>query len=264
MGRMSNDSAEDKLDVDRLLASGLVKRVAHFDSLGSTHDFAHEEARRPGVELPLLVLAEEQTAGRGRGHNRWWTGRGSVAMSLLLDPADWELHGELPPQRSLAVGVAIVDTLSLLLPQRRVGLHWPNDVFVEGRKIAGVLVDVLADGRHVIGIGLNVNHSFADAPEEVKARATSLFDLAGKRFDRTQLVCELLAQLRSSLQAAAASPESYGRRFDELCLQRGETITINAAGRQTSGRCAGIAPDGALLLETPAGVQKFYSGVLVH
>ena len=76
----------------------------------------------------MVVVAEEQTAGRGRGANRWWTGRGSLAFSLVFDPAGWSLEDELQPARSLAVGVAIVDTIAPLLPGSRVGLHWPNVV----------------------------------------------------------------------------------------------------------------------------------------
>jgi BirA family biotin operon repressor/biotin-[acetyl-CoA-carboxylase] ligase len=178
-------------------------------------------------------------------------------MTLVFDPADWSLSGDLLPVRSLAVGVALVDTLQPLLAGKRLGLHWPNDVYVEGRKIAGVLVDVLGRGRHVVGIGLNVNNPLAAAPDDVRERAASLCELAGRRFDRTALVVDLLGNLRTAFAALAASPEHAGRRFGELCLQIGRELTVDVAGRRTTGRCAGIAPDGALLLETPAGFQKF-------
>lgn len=264
MAAMNRPPSDEPLDTNRLLASGLVAAVETFESLGSTHDLAHQRAREQGVRLPLLIAAEQQTAGRGRGQNRWWTGRGSLAFSIVFDPADWRLSDELPPQRSLAVGVAIVDTLAPLVPERRVGLHWPNDVVVDGRKVAGVLVDVLADGRHVVGIGINVNNALAGAPAEVVARAASLCELAGHPFDRTEVLVSLLGALRESLAQGAAHPAEFGRRFGELCQQVGRPLTILVAGRKTSGRCAGIAPDGGLVLETPAGLETFYSGALVH
>ncbi len=254
--------ANDPIDTQRLLATGSVARVEYFESLGSTQDLAIERARAQDTALPLLVVAEEQTAGRGRGKNRWWTPRGSLAFSLVFDPADWSLGGDVLPARSLGAGVAIVETIQPHLKRQRVGLHWPNDVYARGRKIAGVLVDVLSAGRHVVGIGLNVNNTLAGAPDEVRDRATSLCELAGNSFDRTALLADLLENLQIAMRQLSAAPDEFGLRFNELCLQIGRELTIDVAGRHTTGRCAGIATDGALLLETPDGLQKFYSGVL--
>jgi len=145
-----------------------------------------------------------------------------------------------------------------------VGLHWPNDVFAAGKKLAGILIDVLPNGQHIVGIGLNVNNSLHGAPEDVRARATSLGELSGRTFDRTALLLELLRNLEGAVRESAAAPEEFGRRFQELCLQLGHELTIEAGGRQSVGRCAGIAADGALLLETASGWEKFYSGVLRH
>ncbi len=264
MASMSDDPSHEPVEVERLLASGLVASVQYFDTLGSTQDRAHELARGATPPLPLLVVAEEQTAGRGRGQNQWWTGRGSLAFSLLIDPAAWGLSAEASPQRSLAAGVAIVDTLAPHLPHQRVGLHWPNDVYAGGRKLAGVLVDVLADDRHVIGIGLNVNNPLAGAPADVMARAASMCELACRRFDRTALLVDLLAALKAAFHSYGAEPAELGQRFNALCLQIGEELTVDVAGRQSSGICQGIGPDGALLLQTPAGLARFYSGVLSH
>ena len=256
--------ADDPIDPELLLASGVVARVAYFPTLGSTQDHAAELARAKAGPLPLLVVAEEQTAGRGRGANRWWTGRGSLAFSLVFDPAGWSLAGDVQPARSLAVGLAIVDTIAPLVTARRVGLHWPNDVYVEERKLAGILVDVLAHGLHIVGIGLNVNNPLAEAPDDVRRRATSLCELAEKRFDRTALLIALMRNIELAVRRLSAAPDDSGRRFNELCLQIGRELTVEAAGRRTTGRCAGIAPDGALLLDTPAGLHAIRSGALVH
>jgi BirA family biotin operon repressor/biotin-[acetyl-CoA-carboxylase] ligase len=237
--------------------------LEHHATLGSTQDRGHEMARQVDCgPLPLLIVAEEQTAGRGRGANRWWTGRGSLALSLLFDPADWDLPRHPLPERSLAVGVAIVETLQPLLAGIEVGLHWPNDVFAAGKKIAGVLIDVLPGGRHIVGIGLNVNNTLDGAPDEVRARATSLCELAGRKFDRTTLLLNLLENVQAAVRESAAVPDEFGLRFGQLCLQVGSELTIDTGGERTRGRCAGIATDGALLLETRDGFARFYSGVL--
>lgn len=253
----------DRIDLDKLLALGLVARAEHHETIASTHDRAHEVARGPHPgPLPLVVVAEQQTAGRGRGANRWWTGRGSLAFSLLFDPADWNLPNHPLPERSLAVGVAIVDTLRPLLDDQGLGLHWPNDVFVSDRKVAGVLIDVVPGGRHVVGIGMNVNNTLADAPDDVRARAVSLHDLTGRWFDRTALLASLLENLQSAVRQSAVAPQEFGARYDQLCLQHGRELTIEVGTQQTRGLCMGIDVDGALLLETAAGPRKFYSGVL--
>jgi BirA family biotin operon repressor/biotin-[acetyl-CoA-carboxylase] ligase len=169
----------------------------------------------------------------------------------------------------LAVGVAVVDTASELLAGQLdglhvVGLHWPNDVFVSERKLAGILIDVLPDGRHVIGIGLNVNNSLAGAPTEVRRRATTLKELTGTHFDRTGVLLSLLANLEHALRQTHEDRAWLARRFDELCLQTGKPLTIEVGSQRTSGICAGIAADGALLLDTATGRQRFVCGVLIH
>lgn len=261
---MNAGQDNDALDVVRLLAGAPIAQCEYYPTVGSTHDVAHERARSADVELPLLVVADAQTAGRGRGQNQWWTGGGSLAFSLVFDPRDWQLAEVVQPQRSLAVGVAIADTVAPLTPRHRVGLHWPNDVFVDERKLAGVLVDVLAGGRHVIGVGLNVNNSFVGAPPEVAQRAISLTELTGRKLDRTGILVELLRQLQSAMRYSAADPVGFGARFDPLCLQVGRELTIETAGQRATGVCAGIAPDGALLLEVAGQLTRHYSGVLVH
>lgn len=266
----SPDGDSGAFDIERLLAQGIVCQVEHHALLASTQDRAQElAAGDQKLLLPLVVLADAQTAGRGRGANRWWTGPGSLAFSLVFDPESWGLARRAHPLRSLAAAVALVDTIAAIGAPfgpalRGLGLHWPNDVFVGGRKIAGILIDVLPDGRHVLGIGVNVNNSLAGAPEEVLRRATTLRELTGRTFDRTEFLMLLLAELETALRETGVDPDSLGKRCHDLCLQVGETLTIESGGQRTRGLCRGIASDGALLLETPAGSQKFYSGVLQH
>src|SRR5687767_3863398 len=140
------------IDADAILAESWVSNVEYHPELSSTQDRAREVAGTLSLEQSLLVVADRQTAGRGRGSNRWWTGDGNLAFSLLFDPATFGLARRAIPQVSLACGVALVDVLAPLVPDHRFGLHWPNDVFAADRKLAGILVDVLADGRHILGI----------------------------------------------------------------------------------------------------------------
>ncbi|MEE8451842.1 MAG: biotin--[acetyl-CoA-carboxylase] ligase [Thermoguttaceae bacterium] len=255
-------------DVDCVLQQTFVARVEHYPSIGSTNDRAIECADGPGEELPLLVVADCQTAGRGRGSHRWWTGRGSLAMSLLFEA---EVFGptrpSAPPMAALAVAVALVETLTGRLPCHKPGIHWPNDIMVGDRKLAGILVEVLPNRRHVVGVGLNTNNSSADAPAELKQTVATLKELTGKEHDHTELLVELLGHMDRVFSQLASAPHRIGARADALCLQRGQTLSVtlgsgSTQGRSTRGRCAGIAPDGALLLDTPDGRKSFYTGEL--
>jgi BirA family transcriptional regulator, biotin operon repressor / biotin---[acetyl-CoA-carboxylase] ligase len=265
------------LDTDRLLRETFVAQVEHCPVLDSTNDRAKQYAAgRPGL-LPLLIVADRQTAGRGRGSNRWWTGTGGLACSILLDPRrEKDRRGEeetlptrsplLPfspsPLVSLAAGLAVVRTVAPLLSQETLGIHWPNDVFAAGRKLAGILIEVVPGGLYVIGIGLNTNNTIQDAPQHVRQRAVTLRDLTGREHDHTEILCALLGHLETLLRQLGTTPEAIGAEADRLCLQRGQTLTLEWGRRTACGLCLGIAPDGALILDTPEGRRTFYSGVL--
>ncbi|HVA46679.1 MAG TPA: biotin--[acetyl-CoA-carboxylase] ligase [Pirellulales bacterium] len=246
-----------------LTAAGLVDRAEYFASLGSTNDHAREIAAMLPRDERRLIVADEQTAGRGRGANRWWTAPGSLACSLLFDPAGRGIERQYFPMISLAAAIAIAETATVAASRVDAGLHWPNDVFIAGSKLAGVLIEALPDGRHVLGMGCNVNNRAKHAPPELSNAVVSLADLTGRDHSRGELLIEILRRLDERLDELARSPHAVGRRADELCLQHGKFLTIRSGSREASGMCAGIADDGALLLDTITGRQWFYSGVLV-
>lgn len=248
------------IDVVRILRDTFVARAEHHPTLGSTNDRAAQCAAQGVNELPLLIVVDEQTAGRGRGANRWWTGRGALAMSLLLDAESVTIERNCSPLVALAAAVAVADTVAPLLPNHTVGLNWPNDVMADSRKLAGILIEVLTDRRHVIGIGLNANNTLADAPAELQSTAGTIRDLSGKTHNQTDILVDLLKRLEQAFSELRQEPANIAARADALCLQRGRTLTLQLGDRRATGRCREIAHDGALLLETSAGVEAFYSG----
>jgi len=251
--------AEPSLSIDRILAETFVARAEHHPTLPSTNDRAAECADCPAEELPLLVVAERQTAGRGRGSNRWWTGPGSLAFSLLLDRLQTP---PASPLLGLAAAVSAVQAARLHLPDHPLGLRWPNDVMAGDKKLAGVLVEVLANRRSVIGIGLNVNDPAAAAPKELRHRIATLLDLTGREHDRTAIFIAVLRALAAALQTLAAAPRQLAAEADGLCLQRGQELRLRHGRETVEGVCAGIAPDGALLLDTSDGRRAFHSGTI--
>lgn len=250
------------LDLDRLAAEAFVRHLHYQPVLGSTNDHARSLAEDSKVPLPALVVADEQTAGRGRGTNRWWTGKGSLAFSLLLDTSAWQIPRSESPLVSLAAAAAIVEVLSPHVHDP-IGLHWPNDVFVGERKICGILAEGLADGRLVLGVGLNVNNTTADAPAEVQQVAVTLRDLTGEVHNRTEVLLAVLSAFEAAARQLGTAPGRLAEHCNALCLQHGLELTIDTGYGRSTGTCAGIGVDGALLLETSTGRQKFYGGVLV-
>jgi BirA family transcriptional regulator, biotin operon repressor / biotin---[acetyl-CoA-carboxylase] ligase len=252
-----------RLDVDRIVRETFVTRVEHHSTIGSTNDRAAECAGESGVVLPLVVVADRQTTGRGRGANRWWTGPGSLALSLLVDAQTVGADRGPSPLVALAAAMAVVDTIAPLLPAHQTGIHWPNDVLAAGRKLAGILIEALPDRRHIIGIGLNTNNTLADAPAELHATAATLRDLSGQIYNQTDILIGLLKRLEQAFVRLRHEPGAIAARADKLCLQRGQILTLGWSNRTITGLCQGIADDGAIRLETSAGVECFYSGILM-
>jgi BirA family biotin operon repressor/biotin-[acetyl-CoA-carboxylase] ligase len=253
-------SEEAPFQLETIRSTRFGQHIDYHAAIDSTNDEAKRRAAEPGCPLPLLVLAERQTAGRGRGGNRWWSAEGCLMFSLALGPdrlPDDRQHAALA---ALASALAVVDAVAPRLPGQSVGIHWPNDVVVAERKLCGILIEVAAARRHVIGIGVNTNNLFADAPDEIRRRATSLRELSGQWHDRTTLLVELLKALEQRLAELMHTPLATARRANALCLQRGQTLTVAVGQTQIVGLCEGIGDDGALVLQTAAGRRMLTSG----
>ena len=131
-----------------------------------------------------------------------------------------------------------------------------------GRKLAGILIEVLPDRRHVIGIGLNTNNTLDDAPADLRTTAATLRDLAQRTFDQAEILVELLRQLECQFARLRVEPAAVAARANGMCLQRGRTLTLRLGNRAITGQCQGIAATGAIQLQTPTGTESFCSGIL--
>jgi BirA family biotin operon repressor/biotin-[acetyl-CoA-carboxylase] ligase len=248
----------------RIEAETFVAEVAYRQQLPSTNDWALELAREGGHRLPLLVLASQQTQGRGRGANRWWSAAGALTFSLLLDTRQVLPAPAALPQLSLVAALSVCQALASLVPGGEVRLKWPNDVLLGRRKVCGILVESPArpPDRCVVGIGINVNNALSEAPAEVRQRAVSLADATGERWDLTDVLVGALRQLDIRLADLAAGRLRLSDAARPWCVLTGKRIAVATGKRRVEGVCAGIDDGGALRIRTRESEQRLFSGVV--
>lgn len=227
------------------------------DETGSTN--ADLLARVASLDHNLLLVAERQTAGRGRAGRSWLSDAGgSLTFSLA-----WHFSGGPAALAGLplAVGVALAETLASLAV--KVELKWPNDLLKDGAKLAGVLIETQAGMQGgtwaVIGVGLNL--ALPDALEQQIERPVANAPWLAN-MDRDALVAALLVHLDESLrQFAQAGFSAFAGRWNQLHAYQGQAVTIVDRGVTLyEGVAAGVDDSGALLLDTPAGRVAIVAG----
>jgi BirA family biotin operon repressor/biotin-[acetyl-CoA-carboxylase] ligase len=263
-------------DLDRLRQTSFVAHVEWHDLISSTNDRGMKLAGDRAIATPYLILAGQQTAGRGRGTNRWWSDAGALTFSLVFDPqADQVSRGSIAleigcwPRLALVAGVALCDLLQDSAPNSACGLKWPNDVLLAGQKVAGILVEVPPAApptarRIVLGMGMNVNNTLESAPPEVRSTGTSLFDATGDTFDLTDIIIGWLQRFADHLHHLAIGDPGLPFRWQSLCALSGKTVELQSGNRTVHGHCRGIDAEGALLVDTETGPERLYAGVLVR
>ena len=253
-------------DLRRIQRESFVRWVEYQQVLPSTNDRALELAAHPNVTTPILVLAEEQTAGRGRGTNRWWSAPGALTFTLVLHDGPMRLCSERWPCVSLTAALAVCEAVAPLVPQHAVTIRWPNDVYLAGRKLCGILPEFVSPAavppRLVLGIGINVNNSLADAPADVRAIGVSLSDLAARRLDPTDVLIPVLQRLEAGLNRLASGDATLAEAWAERCMLRNRTVELQLAPHRVRGICRGVDADGALILENHGQVSRYFAGIV--
>ncbi len=232
-----------------------VGRTVEFHAeIGSTNDRAREALGEPGGD-GLAVVADLQTAGRGRRGRTWISPPGAnLLVSVAFRPA---IQPRLAGLLGVAAALAVRDACARLAPDAGLAIRWPNDVVDRsGRKVAGLLVETALEGEElveaVIGIGINVNWLASEMPVEIGERATSLVALSGMTVDRVALLSGLLGALSAEVAALERGEEPLSR-VRQLSWLDGRWIEVDTGAQTISGRAAGIADDGSLLLDAQAG-----------
>jgi BirA family biotin operon repressor/biotin-[acetyl-CoA-carboxylase] ligase len=227
------------------------QRLLVYPAVSSTMDIAREQARRQAPE-GTAVVAERQTAGRGRLKRVWQTPEGNIAVSVVLYPPR-ECLPSLIMLTSLAVLHGIRTATGLACQ-----LKWPNDVLIGGKKVSGILIETQAKtGRldyAIPGIGINVNMRLADYPE-LQSTATSLTDETGKPVSRIAVLRHLFTELERLYLDMLAGKPLFPEWRDNLATL-GRRVNVTSGDSSIEGTAESVMEDGCLLLRCPDGTLE--------
>ena len=304
------DDFDDDETLDEMLSEKLesvgIGVYLRFDECESTNDKLKEEAKsviafelkrqlkEPGSPMsyedrmqqmllppafPFVLSTDRQTTGRGRGNNRWWSGDGSLALSILLESQQHHLRPQTSAHLALGVGYAVMKAIRTLVNQTvqktsgeatsvmpsvmpKVEIRWPNDVYVNDRKIAGILIEVPTQRHTVIGIGVNTNSTASDAPPEIRDRVVTLRDILQTEIDQRDFIYELCREVMTMLNYFPSKLAELIAEIEKELTQIGKNVRIEREGEQIEGICLGIDATGSLRVQTSQGERAIVSGVL--
>lgn len=249
------------LDVELARAGLDTRRLGvkfhYFPSIDSTN----AEARRlaeSGAAEGEIVLAETQSQGRGRQGRAWESPPlTNLYLSVILRPHLPPVHA---PQITLMAAVALAETVGAFLT-RQPAIKWPNDILVDGKKLAGILTEAACDSARVeyviLGIGLNLNYCADSMPVPLRQRATSIAQLIGQAVARESVLRRLIQDLdRCYGELEACGFEGLRQRWEQRFVWRGRRVRVELGEEVMIGRAQGIEPSGALILEDEEGQRR--------
>ena len=240
---MSENMLSISTITDNLETSFIGRRVLYYPQLASTMDIARREAMQGAAE-GTVIIAGEQTAGKGRVKRIWLSPKGNIALSVILYPALSYLP-RLVMLASLAVAHSIEEVTGLK-PQ----IKWPNDILVNGKKVSGILIESVVKGDvvdfSVMGIGMNVDLIVASSPDILSA-ATSLVDELGEKVSRLELIRRLLVEIER-LYLVLPDGESIYEEWRGRLVTLGRRVQVIAGKNTLTGIAESVGRDGSLLL----------------
>ncbi|MEW6667824.1 MAG: biotin--[acetyl-CoA-carboxylase] ligase [Thermodesulfobacteriota bacterium] len=251
-----NDRIDPAFLNQNLGCSIFASHIIYRASMDSTNALARDLALEGSPE-GTLVLAEEQTAGRGRRGRIWASPAGqNLLVSILLRPC-------IDPEQvfMLTMVLALVTVRALT---RLTGLtpliKWPNDLYVRGKKLAGILTEFGTKGKildyAVLGMGINVNWH-PPQEEGIRHPATSILAETGRRFSRNELLLEILKGLEGSYERVLQGKiEDFYREWNEFSLILGRRVTVESESGTVEGKAVRIDGQGALILQEPDGSER--------
>jgi BirA family biotin operon repressor/biotin-[acetyl-CoA-carboxylase] ligase len=236
-------------------------KLLHYPVLASTSDRARQEVQEGHLQPPAVIVADEQSAGRGRGTNTWWSASGNVAATFVVSRNLNMASGLVP----LLAGVGVRRALVGVTGCEDIALKWPNDLVVAEGKMAGLLCERL-QRVDLIGVGVNVNAASSDAPPELRGRFASLREMTGRSWSLNDVLIAMareIARVRS-VESAHGVGELL-REYERHHWPTGREVTLldTDEDEHLTGRCQGVDAYGRLMLRTADGLRSCLTGTVV-
>jgi len=253
---MKKSSLSSAAITDNLGTRFIGQRAIYYPSFPSTNDAAKEEAQKGAVEGTVIV-AGEQTAGRGRMKRAWLSPKGSIALSIILYPELAYL-----PSLIMVASLGVVHCLEKVAGLKA-EIKWPNDVLINQKKVCGILIESEVKGKRadyaIIGIGINVNLKPSALPQ-MPPTATSLSQELGRDISQLDMIRCLLAEIESLYLALPSGDAVYKQWRDNLATL-GKRVRVSSEETTYEGIAESVASDGSLLLRQPDGsLTKIVAG----
>jgi BirA family biotin operon repressor/biotin-[acetyl-CoA-carboxylase] ligase len=251
----------EKLDPKKILivvGDDLTPEIIVFGEVGSLMDEAAKLSPREKNRWTVIV-AEEQTEGRGRRSRAWYSPRSLGLYFTALLPET--LLDTTPSKLPFITALATVETLQTA-GCADVSIKWPNDIITDKKKIAGILIEKPARvNTYILGIGINVHHRPGDFPPDLRESATSIFLETGGDISRNVLAGSLLKNINRKIKELVDSGETaILAAYISLCETLGKKVEVLNGTDTISGTAETVAPDGSLIIRTAKGQKKVYAG----
>lgn len=247
-----------KFALDEIEGFDYFKSIEWANSLDSTNKRLILAVREDSIALPALLVADEQTSGVGRGSNQWWSPAGCLMFSMALPIGSSNslasISSELLPLR---VGCAVAECLEDFTSVKPL-VKWPNDVYIAGRKVCGVLIEVIPrpverTAVAIIGIGINCHVDFRDAPENIRTNATSLHAWAKREviasINTESVLVSFVHRWLEIQQRQSTDPNWLLECWPDRSLLDGQWIEVKHSHGLAQGLCLGINEAGAMLIQ---------------
>ncbi|HJU13061.1 MAG TPA: biotin--[acetyl-CoA-carboxylase] ligase [Candidatus Nitrosotalea sp.] len=247
---------------DGLQTETIGRKIYYFDTIDSTQNFALGLAAKPH-ENGSIVIAERQSQGRGRQNRKWVSPKGGIWLSILLKP-NFEVYQAslFPMATSLALSIAIEKTLGL-----KPGLRWPNDVTLNNKKVAGILVDGSVQSNKidylVIGIGINFRVSPKEISKKIKGPRYGVTTLVGTKSDADPIVLlqSFLVEIEQIYnKMISGTLHGIKEEWEKRSSTLGKRVKVSTPSGEISGKAIGLSDDGALRVLSKGKVHKVLVG----
>ncbi|KXS42093.1 MULTISPECIES: biotin--[acetyl-CoA-carboxylase] ligase [unclassified Candidatus Frackibacter] len=234
----------------------LGREIIYQERVDSTNNLAETEARK-GAKEGTVIIAKEQTGGKGRLNREYFCPPGGIWFSVILRP---EIKPAFASQLNFIIAVALAKTIDKLT-KLEPGIKWPNDILINGKKVSGILTEMNAEidkvNHIILGVGINLNIPLVKFPNELLEKATSIQEELGRKVLKLDFFLRLLAELENEyIRLKEEGFKSVLTEWREYNVTLGQKVNVNNMREILTGRAIDVDDEGGLILELDSGDRQ--------